>query len=79
MELFATNAILILPKNPQRYSWLGMSSEDLAILTEEARRAKHESTFISWRFAPMVYPTAICFVASVEQIGESRLMGVRLP
>lgn len=49
-------------------TWLGMSSEGLATLTEGARSSKHECTFISWRFAPMVCPTAVCFVASGEQI-----------
>jgi hypothetical protein len=80
VELFATNVILILLKNPQRYSvcvrlenpyWLGMSSEGLAILTEEARRSKHESTFISWRFAPMVYLTAICSLQVGNKLGKS--------
>ena len=85
MELFATNTILILPENPQRCSdwkiptWLGMSSEGLAILTEGARRAKHEGTLISWRFAAMVYPTAVCFVASGEQIRGKPVDGSQAP
>ena len=47
-------------------TWLGLSSEGLAVFTEEARRPKHESTFISWRFAPMVFLTTVCFVTSGE-------------
>ena len=56
-------------------TWLGMSSEGLAVFTEEARRSKHERTFISWRFAPMVYLTTVCFVTSGEHTWRNPVDG----
>ena len=77
-ELFATIVILFLPKKQQYYAWiyqmggiltwLGIFSEGMALLAKEARHSKHKRKFMPWRFAPMVYLIAVCFVVSGKQI-----------
>jgi hypothetical protein len=48
------------------HACLGTVSEGLGSSLKKLDASRHERTVISWRFAPMVYLTTVCFVTSGE-------------